>query len=51
MPFARLWQGRRMRGSVLLICSGRLGVWDTEENSGVLIYVQLVDRQRRNPRR
>lgn len=23
---------------------GELGVWDTEENSGVLIYVQLVDR-------
>jgi hypothetical protein len=22
---------------------GRMGVWDTEENSGVLIYVQLVD--------
>ncbi|HZE60542.1 MAG TPA: TPM domain-containing protein, partial [Burkholderiales bacterium] len=24
---------------------GELGVWDTEENSGVLIYVQLVDRK------
>jgi len=23
---------------------GELGVWDTEENSGVLIYVQLVER-------
>ena len=23
----------------------RLGVWDTEHNSGVLIYVQLVDRR------
>jgi len=22
-----------------------LGVWDTEENSGVLLYVQLVDRR------
>ena len=22
-----------------------LGVWDTEENSGVLIYVQLIDRR------
>jgi uncharacterized membrane protein len=22
-----------------------LGVWDTEENSGVLVYVQLVDRR------
>ena len=24
---------------------GQLGVWDTEGNSGVLIYVQLVDRR------
>jgi len=24
---------------------GQLGVWDTAENSGVLIYVQLVDRR------
>ncbi len=24
---------------------GELGVWDTAENSGVLIYVQLVDRR------
>jgi uncharacterized membrane protein len=24
---------------------GQLGVWDTEENTGVLIYVQLVDRR------
>ena len=22
-----------------------LGVWDTEENTGVLVYVQLVDRR------
>lgn len=24
---------------------GQLGVWDTEHNSGVLIYVQLIDRR------
>lgn len=24
---------------------GRLGIWDTAENSGVLIYVQCVDRR------
>ncbi|HYL91503.1 MAG TPA: TPM domain-containing protein [Burkholderiales bacterium] len=24
---------------------GQLGVWDTEQNSGVLLYVQLVDRK------
>lgn len=43
LPFADLWHGRsaRQRGGELF---GRLGVWDTEENSGVLIYVQLVDR-------
>lgn len=44
LPFADLWQGRsaRQRAADLF---GRLNVWDTEENSGVLIYVQLVDRQ------
>ncbi|MFZ2269839.1 MAG: TPM domain-containing protein [Azonexus sp.] len=44
LPFGDLWQGRsaRQRAADLF---ARLGVWDTEENSGVLIYVQLVDRQ------
>lgn len=44
LPFAELWRGRtsRQRAADLF---ARLGVWDTEENSGVLIYVQLVDRQ------
>jgi len=44
LPFADVWHGRtaRQRAADLF---GRLGVWDTEENSGVLIYVQLVDRQ------
>jgi len=44
LPFAELWHGRtpRQRAADLF---GRLGVWDTAENSGVLIYVQLVDRQ------
>lgn len=44
LPFAELWRGRtsRQRAADLF---GRLGVWDTAENSGVLIYVQLVDRQ------
>ena len=38
-----MWRGRtaRQRAADLF---ARLGVWDTEENSGVLIYVQLVDR-------
>lgn len=44
LPFADLWLERsaRQRGADLF---GRLGVWDTAENCGVLIYVQLVDRQ------
>jgi len=44
LPFAYLWHERsaRQRAAELF---GQLGVWDTEENSGVLIYVQLVDRR------
>lgn len=44
LPFEYLWHDRsaRQRGADLFGC---LGVWDTEENSGVLIYVQLVDRR------
>ena len=44
LPFAQLWHGRsaRQRAADLF---GSLGVWDTEGNSGVLIYVQLVDRR------
>ncbi len=44
LSFSRLWRGQeaRQRAAELF---GRLGVWDTEENSGVLIYVQLVDRR------
>jgi len=44
LPFVDLWQGRsaRQRAAELF---ARLGVWDTEENSGILIYVQLVDRR------
>lgn len=44
LPFAEVWLGRsaRQRAADLF---ARLGVWDTEENCGVLIYVQLVDRR------
>ena len=43
LPYAEVLRGRtaRQRAADLF---GRLGVWDTEENSGILIYVQLVDR-------
>lgn len=42
IPFVYLWHGHsaRVRAADLF---AQLRVWDTEENSGVLIYVQLVD--------
>ena len=42
IPFVYLWHERnaRQRADDLF---ANLRVWDTEENSGVLIYVQLVD--------
>lgn len=44
LPFGDLWQGRSARQRAADLFAS-LGVWDTEENSGVLIYVQLVDRR------
>lgn len=43
LPLRALWrdQSPRMRALELF---GKLRVWDTEENSGILIYLQLVDR-------
>ena len=38
-----LWRGQSPRGRAVELFS-HLRVWDTEHNSGVLIYVQLVDR-------
>lgn len=35
-------QGSRQRALELF---GRLGVWDTEDNAGVLVYVLLADRR------
>ena len=44
LPPAALWRDRTSRErAVELFASQR--VWDTEENSGILIYVQLVDRR------
>jgi uncharacterized membrane protein len=42
LPFAFLNLNARKRAEALF---AQLGVWDTEHNSGVLIYVQLVDRR------
>lgn len=39
-----VWQGESARQRAVEVFSD-LRVWDTEENSGVLIYVQLVDRK------
>ena len=44
LPLAALWRDLRPRErSVELFSQQR--VWDTEENTGILIYVQLVDRK------
>ena len=42
LPFHFLRTTTRRRAEALF---AQLGVWDTERNSGVLIYVQLVDRR------
>jgi len=43
LPLASLWRGQSPRGRAIELFS-QLRVWDTEHDSGVLIYVQLVDR-------
>ena len=44
LPLAQVFRGLEPRARALQLF-GQLGVWDTEEDSGVLIYVQLVDRR------
>jgi uncharacterized membrane protein len=39
-----LWRGQTTRQRALEVFAN-LRVWDTEHNSGVLIYVQMVDRR------
>jgi uncharacterized membrane protein len=43
LPWRALWRDQAPRARALELF-GKLRVWDTEENSGVLIYLQLVDR-------
>jgi uncharacterized membrane protein len=44
LPLSELWHRASSRQRAIeLFASQR--IWDTEENSGVLIYVQLVDRR------
>ncbi len=44
LSFAELWRDISPRHRALDVFS-QLRVWDTEDNSGVLVYVQLVDRR------
>ena len=43
LSFSQLWSGLGARARALQIFSA-LGVWDTAQNNGVLIYVLLADR-------
>jgi uncharacterized membrane protein len=43
LPFTRVLQGARPRERALEVF-GSLGVWDTAENCGVLVYLILADR-------
>ncbi|HQR03109.1 MAG: TPM domain-containing protein [Proteobacteria bacterium] len=42
MPWQALWRGEMARSRAIRLFSD-LRVWDTEHNSGILIYLQLVD--------
>lgn len=44
LGFGQLWRGVTSRQRAVELFS-QLRVWDTEHNSGVLIYVQLADRR------
>lgn len=43
LPASDLWSGITSRERALELF-GRLRVWDTEQNAGVLVYVQVADR-------
>jgi uncharacterized membrane protein len=43
LPWRALWRDQTPRARAIELFA-KLRVWDTEENSGVLIYLQLVDR-------
>ena len=44
LPLAQLWRGEDARSRALELF-GQLRVWDTEHNSGVLIYLLLADKR------
>jgi uncharacterized membrane protein len=43
LPWRALWRDQTPRARAIELFA-KLRTWDTEENSGVLIYLQLVDR-------
>ncbi len=44
LPMLRLWRGQDARSRAVELF-GQLRVWDTEHNSGVLIYLLLADKR------
>lgn len=44
LPLLQVWRGQDARGRALELF-GQLRVWDTEQNSGVLIYLLLADKR------
>ena len=44
LPLNSLWRRQSTHARAVELFS-QLGVWDTEHNSGVLIYLQLIDRR------
>lgn len=44
LPFPQLWRGQDARSRAVELF-GQLRVWDTEHNSGVLIYLLLADKR------
>lgn len=44
LPLPNLWRGQDARSRALELF-GQLRVWDTEHNSGVLIYLLLADKR------
>ncbi len=43
LPLSYLWQGLRARDRAITLF-GKLRVWDTEHNNGVLVYLLLAER-------
>ncbi|MCE3606059.1 TPM domain-containing protein [Massilia sp. P8910] len=44
MPFDALWAGMGMRERAIALFA-EYGIWDTEDNCGVLIYINLAERK------